>query len=241
MFTEEKYSYYPDYTPRGITYEQVVEINYLKERLESTHGFEEFKMAYQLIQTITETKSTMENSFSFKYIKLGVSLMLLLVSAIVPGLGQYIFLALGGIFLMTAFAGFGSFAYRGLKSKTSYRIGRYVIAILLLIVSVIQIYVGIAIPNQVHYSIYSSVVDAALIVYLVMYKPSVSSTIQKVVKGIGYALILIGVHTLQSAQSVVNHLTYTALEINWGIIVAICIMFIIGIALLCFSYRHQKI
>lgn len=240
LFTEEKYSYYPDYTPRGITYEQVVEINYLKERLESTHGFEEFKMAYQLIQTITETKSTMENSFSFKYIKLGVSLVLLLVSAIVPGLGQYIFLALGGIFLMTAFASFGCFAYRGFKSKKGYRIGRYVIAILLLIVSAIQIYVAIAMPNQVHYSIYSSVVDVALITYLAMYKPSTSSTIQKALKCIGYALILIGVHTLQSAQSVVNHLTYTALEINWGIMSAITLMFIIGIVLLCISYRHPK-
>lgn len=182
----------------------------------------------------------MANSFSLKYIKLGVSLVLLLVSAIVPGLGHYIFLALGGIFLMTAFASFGNYASRGFKSKTSYRIVRYVIAILFLIVSVIQIYVAIAMPNQVHYSIYSSVVDVALIAYLVMYKPSVSSTIQKVLKCIGYALILIGVHTLQSAQSVVNHFTYTALEINWGIIAAICIMFIIGIALLCFSYRHPK-
>lgn len=185
-------------------------------------------------------KSTMENSFSFKYIKLGVSLVLLLVSAIVPGLGQYIFLALGGIFLMTAFASFGNYAYRGFKSKTNYRIVRYVIAILLLIVSVIQIYVAIAMPNQVHYSIYSSVVDVALIAYLVMYKPSVSTTIQKVLKSMGYALILIGVHTLQSVLYVVNHLTYSALEINWGIMSAVCLMFIIGIALLVISYRHSK-
>ena len=182
----------------------------------------------------------MENSFSFRYIKLGVSLVFLLVSAIVPGLGQYIFLALGGIFLMTAFASFGCFAYQGFKSKKGYRIGRYVIAILLLIVSAIQIYVAIAMPNQVHYSIYSSVVDVALIAYLAMYKPSTSSTIQKVLKCIGYALILIGVHTLQSAQSVVNHLNYTALEINWGIMSAITLMFIIGIVLLCISYRHPK-
>lgn len=182
----------------------------------------------------------MEDSFSFKYIKLGVSLIFLLVCAIVPSLGKYIFLVLGGIFLMTAFASFGCFAYRGFKSKKGYRIGRYVITILLLIVSAIQIYVAIVMPNQVHYSIYSSVVDVALIAYLAMYKPSASSTIQKVLKCIGYALILIGVHTLQSAQSVVNHLTYTALEVNWGILSAICIMFIIGIALLCFSYRHQK-
>lgn len=46
----------------------------------------------------------MENSFSFKYIKLVVSLVFLLVSSIIPGMGQYIFLALGGAFLMTAFA-----------------------------------------------------------------------------------------------------------------------------------------
>lgn len=195
---------------------------------------------WRVCQPISKTIIAMEDSFSFKYIKLGVSLVFLLVSAIVPGLGKYIFLALGGIILMAAFASFGNFAYRGFKSKTNYRIGRYVIAILLLIVSVIQIYVAIAIHNQVHYSIYSSVVDAALIAYLVMYKPSASSTIQKVLKCIGYALILSGVHTLQSAQSVVNHLTYTGLEINWGIMAAICLMIIIGIALLCFSYRHPK-
>lgn len=195
---------------------------------------------WRVSQPISKTIIAMEDSFSFKYIKLGVSLIFLLVCAIVPSLGKYIFLVLGGIFLMTAFASFGCFAYRGFKSKKGYRIGRYVITILLLIVSAIQIYVAIVMPNQVHYSIYSSVVDVALIAYLAMYKPSASSTIQKVLKCIGYALILIGVHTLQSAQSVVNHLTYTALEVNWGILSAICIMFIIGIALLCFSYRHQK-
>lgn len=195
---------------------------------------------WRVSQPISKTIIAMEDSFSFKYIKLGVSLVFLLVSAIVPGLGKYICLALGGIILMTAFASFSSFAYRGFKSKTNYRNVRYVIAILLFIVSVIQIYVAIDIPNQVHYSIYSSVVDVALIAYLAMYKPSASSTIQKVLKCSGYALILIGVHTLQSAQSVVNHLTYTALEINWGIMSTITIMFIIGIILLCISYRHPK-
>lgn len=179
----------------------------------------------------------MENLFSFKYIKLGASLVFLLFSAVIPG---YIQLALGGIFLMTAFASFGSYAYRGFKSKKGYKIARYIVAILLLIISGIQVYVAIVMPNHVHYSIYAFIVDVALIAYLVMYKPSGSLIIYKVLKCIAYTLILIGVLTLQSVQSVVHHLTYTALEINWGIVSAICLMFIIGIILLVISFRENK-
>lgn len=140
----------------------------------------------------------MEKSFSFKYIKLGVSLVFLLVSTIVPPLGQYIFVVLGGIFLMIAFASFGNYDYRGVQSKLPYRIGRYVLAALLLITGGIQIDYAINFPDFVHYSVYATVIDCSLIAYLLFYKPSNTSLGKKIWKGIGYALVLIGVNALQN-------------------------------------------
>lgn len=117
----------------------------------------------------------MENSFSFKYIKLGVGLVLLLISSVIPGIGQYIFLGLGGIALITAFASLGNYAYRGVQSKLLYRIVRYVLVALLLITGGIQIDYAINLPEFVHYSVYATVVDCSLIAYLLFYKPSLST------------------------------------------------------------------
>lgn len=170
----------------------------------------------------------MEKSFSFKYIKLGVSLVFLLVSTIVPALGQYIFLVLGGIFLMIAFASFGNYDYRGVQSKLPYRIGRYVLAALLLITGGIQIDYAINFPDFVHYSVYATVIDCSLIAYLLFYKPSNTSLGKKIWKGIGYALVLIGVNALQNTKEFVMHLTYSSEEVNWGMFGLICGTLIAG-------------
>lgn len=170
----------------------------------------------------------MENSFSFKYIKLGVSLIFLLVSAIVTGLGQYIFLALGGICLVTAFASFGNSDYRGVQSKLPYRIVRYVLAALLLITGSIQIDYAINLPDFVHYSVYATVVDCSLIAYLLFFKPSSTSIGRKIWKAIGYTLVLIGVNALQNTKELVMHLTYSSEEVNWGILGLICGTLIVG-------------
>lgn len=240
LFTEEKYSYYPDDTPHGITYEQVVEINYLKERLESTHEFDEFKIAYQMILTITETKSKMEKSFSFKYIKLGVGLALLLISSIIPGIGQYVFLGFGGITLTTAFASLGNYDYRGVQSKLPYRIVRYVLAGLLLITGGIQIDYAINLPDFVHYSVYATIIDCSIIAYLLFFKPSNTSVGKKIWKGIGYTLVLIGVNALQNTQETVKHLTYSSEEIDWGIVILITIIFIIGIVCIIIGSKKNN-
>ncbi|MDE6165940.1 MAG: hypothetical protein K2F58_02465, partial [Muribaculaceae bacterium] len=67
----------------------------------------------------------MESSFSFRFIKLDAALVFLLFSAILPGTGRYLFVALGGAFLMTAFASLGNSNYRGYPTKSSYKIARY--------------------------------------------------------------------------------------------------------------------
>ncbi len=92
----------------------------------------------------------MEQSFSFRWIKLGIGLIFLLGSSLLPNL--YLIIALGGIALMTAFASFGCYGYRGVPSKLLYRIVRYVIAVLLLALAVLQIYVQVAMPNTIHYT-----------------------------------------------------------------------------------------
>ena len=173
------------------------------------------------------------NAFSFKYIKLGVSLIFLLVSSIVPGMGQYIFLALGGALLMTAFASLGNSNYRGYPTKLGYKVARCVGAILLLLVTAIQVYVYFAMPNSVHFSIYATVVDIALVAYLLMFKPS------NTFKAVGYSLILVTVNALQSVKVLVSHYTYTAYEISWGTLFLIFLLLISGIVCIIFGNRNH--
>lgn len=179
----------------------------------------------------------MEQSFSFRWIKLGIGLVFLLGSSLLPNL--YLIIALGGIAIMTAFASFANHDYRGVPSKLNYRIIRYVLAVLILAVAGVQIYVQIAMPNTVHYSPYTTVADIALTTYLLMYKPSNSSIKDKISKAVGYTAILIGVNALQNSQRTVEHLTYTDLEINWGAILWSALVMIVGIVLIIFSTKKS--
>ncbi|MCM1293359.1 MAG: hypothetical protein NC111_05900 [Bacteroides sp.] len=179
----------------------------------------------------------MEQSFSFRWIKLGIGLIFLLGSSLLPNL--YLIITLGGIAIMTAFASFGNYDYRGEPSKLPYRIVRHILAVLIFAIAIIQIYVQIAMPNTVHYSPYYTVIDVSLIAYLLMYKPSNSSTCKKILKVIGYTAILIGVNALQNSQKLVEHLTYSGVEINWGAIFATSIVMIIGIVFLLFSNKNS--
>lgn len=181
----------------------------------------------------------MENSFSFKYIKLGVGLVLLFISSVIPGIGQYVFLGLGGIALTTVFASLGNYDYRGVQSKLLYRIVRYVLAALLLITGGIQIDYAINLPDFVHYSIYATVVDCSLIAYLLFFKPSNTSTGKKIWKALGYTLVLIGVNALQNTKEFVMHLTYSSEEVNWGIVILTTIIFIIGIGCIIIGNRQS--
>ncbi len=181
----------------------------------------------------------MDDTFSFRYIKLGVALVSLLISSIIPGLGQYVFAILGGIALTTTFASFGNYDYRGLPCKSIYKIARFLLAISVLIIAGIQVYAELTMSEQVHYTIYANIIDCALIAYLLFYKPSNSSMIMKVWKSIGYILILLGVNTLQNTKNVVEHLTYTPKEINWSMVCTVCIMSLIGIVCVIISSRKK--
>lgn len=178
----------------------------------------------------------MEQAFSFRWIKLGIGLVFLLGSSLLPN--PYLIIELGGIAIMTAFASFGCYDYRGVPSKMPYRIVRYVLAVLLLALAVIQIYVQVAMPNTVHYTPYSTVVDIALLAYLLMYKPSNSSTRRKIIKIAGYTAILIGVNSLQNSQKLVEHLTYSGMGTDWGAILISTLVMIVGVVLLIYSTRR---
>lgn len=174
----------------------------------------------------------METSFSFRFIKLGVALGFLLLSAILPGTGGYLLVALGGILLMTAFASFGNFDSNGTSTKTVYKVFRYSIAVLLMIIAAIQIYVQFLPHHNIHFSIYASVVDVAIIAYLLMFKPSNTSKGKKILKVIGYVLILLGVNALQNCTQMVHYLTYSSNEISWGAVFASLVVMALGTILL---------
>lgn len=181
----------------------------------------------------------MEQSFSFRYIKLGIGLALLLGSSIAPGMAQYLLMTLGAIALMTAFASFGNYDYKGIPTKKGYKIGRYVLVVALFATAAIQIYVQIAMPNSVHFSPYTTVVDVALIAYLVIFKPSETTNKKKILKAVGYTLILIAVNGLQNAKVEVFYFTHTAQESNWWAIMAICIVLLIGILSIFYGGKHS--
>lgn len=170
----------------------------------------------------------------FGYLVFGF--IVLLGSCILPSSSDYVFaLIFGGILLMLAFAKLGSYDYRGVPSKLLYKIIRYILAILLAITLGIQIYIQVSIPDVVPYAPYATIVDIALISYLIMYKPSDSTPLKKVLKIIGYITISVGINALRNARIVVEYPTYTYTEINWGIILASVVVVIIGVTLLAFG------
>ena len=180
----------------------------------------------------------MDSSFSFRYIKLGVALVFLLISSILPGMGQYFLIGMGGIALMTAFASFGNYDYRGIPTKIGYKIGRYIGAFLIILTAIVQIYVAIVFPNEVHFTGYAVVIDVAMVTYLLFFKPSATTMVKKVLKSVGYVIIFIGINALQSTRRIVNHLTYSASEVEWGNVMLCLILMLIGTAtLMCGSRR----
>jgi hypothetical protein len=136
---------------------------------------------------------------------------------------------------MLAFAKFGSYDYRGVPSKLLYKIVRYILALLLAITLGIQLYIQVSMPDVVPYTPYATIVDIALISYLIMYKPSDSTPLKKILKIIGYIIVLAGINALRNARIVVEYPTYTHTEINWSIIVASVVVVIIGVTLLAFG------
>lgn len=182
----------------------------------------------------------MENLFSFKYAKLAAALGCLLMSSFGSGVLQYFWLVIGGAFLMTAFASFASYGYRGFESKKGYRIARYIMAALLFLVSASQIYAAFAKSGLALYSPYATVVDVALLSYLIMYKPSGSSIAQKVMKCIGYFMILFGVNNLRMVKYMTYGYGYSTIEINWGMLLATAVIQIVGIVMLVISFRKTK-
>ena len=103
----------------------------------------------------------------------------------------------------------------------------------------IQVYVYFAMPNSVHFSIYATVVDIALVAYLLMFKPSNTSTCKKIFKAVGYSLILVTVNALQSVKVLVSHYTYTAYEISWGTLFLIFLLLVSGIVCIIFGNRNH--
>jgi hypothetical protein len=171
----------------------------------------------------------MKQSISLRFIKLGCSLLALFGSCVAHSIVDYYFtLICGGILLVTAFASFGSYDYRGNPSKLLYKIVRYSLAILLLVLTSLQIYLQVFYPNSGHYSSYTSVVDFAIISYLIMFKPSYTTKWKKFLKGVGYIAILTGINAFQNAQIVVTYYSETSTKIDWGAIFASFAVIIIG-------------
>ena len=98
--------------------------------------------------------------------------MLLLTSILPTGDNKSNGVMFAGLFLIIAFVKLAENKDRGVSTKLVYAIGRYGLATILFIVTGIQLYLYFTKPAIIHLSIYSLVVDGALIAYLVAFKPS---------------------------------------------------------------------
>lgn len=146
---------------------------------------------------------------------------------------------IGGLFLIIAFVNLAENKDRGESTKLVYTIGRYGVATILFIVTGIQLYLYFTESAVAHLSIYSLVVDSALIAYLVAFKPSNTTFGKKISKIIGYTLVLVVVNALQKVciETFPCHSPYLSYEINWGMFVLLCIMAIAGV--ICIKIGHK--
>ena len=138
---------------------------------------------------------------------------------------------IAGLFLIIAFVNLAKCNDRGVSTKIIYTIGRYGVASILFIVTGIQLYLYFTEPAIIHLSIYSLVVDGALIAYLVAFKPSNTTFGKKILKIIGYILVFVAINSLQKVhiETSSNHYPYLTNEINWEMFAFLCIIMIAGV------------
>ena len=176
---------------------------------------------------------------SLKYITLGTALVFLLMSSLISGVGKYVLMCIGGVFLMIAFASYASYGYRGFKTKTGYTVARYVIALLILIATGLELVILIARHGEVQFSGYSIICWFALATYILMYKPSECPKAYKTMKCFGYLLILASVNALQIVLQTSNNL-FEDVYIDETLLILIYIILIIGITLIVIANRKPN-
>lgn len=158
-------------------------------------------------------------------------IILLGTSILPPDENKIAGVLIGGLFLIIAFVNLTKCNDRGVSTKIIYTIGRYGLASLLFFVTGIQLYLYFTEPAIIHLSVYSLVVDSALIAYLVAFKPSNTTFGKKILKIIGYILVFVSINALQKVriETFSYHYPYPTDEINWGMFAFLCIIMIAGV------------
>lgn len=171
------------------------------------------------------TPSWMKNNLIY-------ALIILLVTSILPSdENKTAGVMIAGLFLIIAFVNLAKRNERGVSTKIIYTIGRYGVASLLFFVTGLQLYLYYTGPKAIYLSIYSLVVDSALIAYLVAFKPSNTTLGKKILKIIGYILVFMSINALQKVrvETFSYHYPYPTDEINWEMFVFLCIIMIAGV------------
>lgn len=191
----------------------------------------------------------MNNSISFKYIKLATALVFLLLGSICNHsmeYARYLTIGIGAIFFTTALASFGHCSYRGYPTKKIYTIARYIFAGFMAITASIALYSHIAGDGLSTISLYSTIVDCGLIAYVVMFNPSATSIGKKVLKVIGFFLLFLSINTLGRVIATAFDYRYYTVpeiqeEIKWPLFILVCILIAISIIFLSLGYKTQKV
>lgn len=165
-----------------------------------------------------------------------------------PSISGIITASFGGLYL-SYFLGarLAMLDYRGKKSRIGFRITRYILGLLLLVglVGVIYSYAVYQISTfELSKRIYNIMIDLWLLMYVVFFRPSDATVGRKVLKVVGFCLIILA--TLFLGQVHKEYLNYTfmgpqvELVTSYGVVLTSIIFFIIGLICIASGYKKRK-
>lgn len=143
---------------------------------------------------------------------------------------------------MTAFASFAKNNDKGHSTKIGYTIARNLLAILLIIIAIVQGYLYYDMGfDSAKPSIYTSIVNIALVSYLIMFSPSDISMGKKTLKVIGYSIILISINALGNVITEFYSVDYRPIrETNWAVFIVISAVLFTGLVLTMIGNKISK-
>lgn len=143
--------------------------------------------------------------------------------------------------------GYGRCDYRGYPNKLWYRIGRYVVASIILIPFVIQVGMSFQYSSEeIIKKTYGWVADLTLILYIYFYRPSNSSIVKKILKVVGMSFIIFSLFVMTQIKREVlvqHYWEAPQIELQNDYIMALVTfgIFVIGTILMKYGYKKSKV
>lgn len=155
------------------------------------------------------------------------------------GTFSYFMTIFGVIMLISDFVAAGRYDHGGMRSEKVSKIIRYMLAVLLLALSILMLHTYFAMPNQRYSSLYATVVYLSVAAYLVAYKPSNTTIVRKILKAAGYIFILGPIYLLQPMIDKLQYLPVKNIGLASSYVMVMAIINILGFLLLYFGRKTK--